>query len=240
MSEQRLQKLIAAAGVCSRRKAEHLLLQERVTVDGRLATVGDRADPTKQSIRVDGVPLKLERAPFVLMINKPVGYVCTCHDTHGRPTVLDLIPNRFRTGLHPVGRLDADSRGALLLSNYGDFTLKLTHPRYDHLKTYHVWVKGQPSLRALQHWTSGIILDGRRTRPANVHALQSESSSTLLEITLMEGRNRQIRRIAALLGHPVLDLQRIAIAGLSLGSLAEGAFRKLSQYEWMPLIDSEA
>ena len=240
MAEQRLQKLIAAAGVCSRRKAEQLLRQERVTVDGRLASIGDKADPDTQSIRVDGVLLTSERAPIVLLMNKPVGYVCTCHDPHGRSTVLDLIPERLQSGLHPVGRLDADSRGALLLSNNGDFTLKMTHPRYDHTKTYHVWVKGEPSLQALQQWSSGVVLDGRRTRPANVQALKYDSSSTLLRITLMEGRNRQIRRVSASLGHPVVDLQRIEIAGLSLGRLEEGAFRKLSQQEWMPLIKSEA
>ena len=144
--------------------------------------------------------LTSERAPIVLLLNKPVGYLCTCHDPHGRSTVLDLIPERFQSGLHPVGRLDADSRGALLLSNNGDFTLKMTHPRYNHSKDYHVWVKGEPSLQALRHWSSGVVLDGRRTRPANVQVLKCDSSSTLLRITLMEGRNRQIRRVSAFWG----------------------------------------
>ena len=134
MTRQRLQKLIAAAGLCSRRKAELWLQDGRVHVDGKVARLGDQADPERQSIVVDGRQLHLLREARVLLVNKPVGVISTCHDPLGRRTVLDLLPPDHRRGLHPVGRLDADSRGALLLTDHGVLTLQLTHPRYDHTR----------------------------------------------------------------------------------------------------------
>ena len=133
--------------------------------------------------------------------------------------------------------MDAASRGALLLTDQGELTLRLTHPRFDHAKTYRVWVEGTPLDTSLQRWRQGVSLDGTRTRSAEVRVLQRRSQRTLLEVVLLEGRNRQIRRVADLLGHPVLDLQRVAIAGLRLGSLPEGRWRHLSTGEWQPLLD---
>ena len=156
MTRQRLQKLIAAAGLCSRRRAEDWLLQGRVTVDDRVAALGDQADPAQQMIRVDGRPLAARQEARVLLLNKPIGVICSCRDPQGRRTVLDLLPPGMRRGLHPVGRLDADSRGALLLTDQGELTLKLTHPRYDHRKTYRVWVQGQPDAGALDRWRQGL------------------------------------------------------------------------------------
>ena len=150
MTRQRLQKLIAAAGLCSRRRGEEWLQDGRVTVDGRVATLGDQADPDHQLIEVDGVPLTSTQEPRVLLLNKPVGVICSCRDPQGRATVLDCLPPQERPGLHPVGRLDADSRGALLLTDHGELTLKLTHPRYSHAKTYRVLVRGIPSSKALR------------------------------------------------------------------------------------------
>ena len=236
MSRQRLQKLMAAAGLCSRRKAEQWLEDGRVSVDGHRACLGDQADPDLQEIRVDGRRLALPRDPTVLLRNKPVGVISTCHDPRGRPTVLELLPSKLRRGLHPVGRLDSDSRGALLLTDQGALTLQLTHPRYDHAKTYRVWVEGDPGSDTLQRWRQGVVLDGTRTRAARVERLERRSQRCLLEVVLQEGRNRQIRRVAALLGHPVLDLQRVAIAHLQLGSLAEGRWRRLNEREWKPLV----
>ena len=240
MSRQRLQKLIAAAGLCSRRRAEEWLQQGRVTVDNQLAGLGDQADPTLQTICVDGRPLRISDQRRVLLINKPVGVISSCHDPQGRPTVLDLLPPAQRQGLHPVGRLDADSHGALLLSDAGDLTLQLTHPRYDHSKTYRVWVEGKPSKLDLDRWRQGVPLDGRCTRPARVQLLRHQNRRSLLEVELREGRNRQIRRIAAGFGHPVVDLQRIAIAGLSLGDLAEGCWRHLGEGEWQRILEADA
>ena len=147
LQKARLQKLIAAAGICSRRHAEALLQQGRVQVNGRTAQLGDRADPDTDDIRLDGEPLRPAAPPLVLLLNKPAGVVSSCHDPEGRPTVLDLLPPELARGqgLHPVGRLDAASRGALLLSNDGALTLRLTHPRFAHRKRYRVWVQGEPS-----------------------------------------------------------------------------------------------
>ena len=237
MTRQRLQKLIAAAGLCSRRTAEDWIEAGRVNVDGQVSTLGDQADPDSQVIQVDGRPLCPRREPTVLLINKPPGVISTCRDPSGRSTVLDLLPRQLRQGLHPVGRLDADSRGALLLTDQGELTLRLTHPRFDHAKTYRVWVEGTPLDTSLQRWRRGVSLDGTRTRSAEVHVVQRRSDRTLLEVVLLEGRNRQIRRVADLLGHPVLDLQRVAIAGLRLGPLPEGRWRHLSRGEWQPLLD---
>jgi pseudouridine synthase len=237
VTRQRLQKLIAAAGLCSRRTAEDWIEAGRVNVDGQVSTLGDQADPDSQVIQVDGRPLCPRREPTVLLINKPPGVISTCRDPRGRSTVLDLLPRQLRQGLHPVGRLDADSRGALLLTDQGELTLRLTHPRFDHAKTYRVWVEGTPLDTSLQRWRQGVSLDGKRTRSAEVRVLQRRSDRTLLEVLLREGRNRQIRRVADLLGHPVLDLQRVAIAGLHLGPLPEGRWRHLSKGEWQPLLE---
>ena len=237
---QRLQKLMSAAGHCSRRQAEELLRQGRVDVNGTIAKLGDQADQETDLICVDGVPLAKQTAERVLLLNKPPGVISSCHDPQGRETVLDLIPAELRQGLHPVGRLDADSRGALLLSNQGELTLKLTHPRYAHSKTYRVTVSGTPDPSKLERWRQGMELDGSRTLPASVKLLHSKRGHSTLEVILREGRNRQIRRIASLLGHSVLDLQRVAIAGLALGATEEGCWRQLSRREWQGLISSQA
>ena len=237
---QRLQKLMSAAGHCSRRQAEELLRQGRVDVNGTIAALGDQADPETDLICVDGTPLAKVSAERVLLLNKPPGVISSCHDPQGRETVLDLIPAELRQGLHPVGRLDADSRGALLLSNQGELTLKLTHPRYAHSKTYRVMVSGIPDHSKLERWRQGLELDGSRTLPASVKLLHSKRGHSTLEVILREGRNRQIRRIASLLGHSVLDLQRVAIAGLALGATEEGCWRQLSRREWQGLISSQA
>ena len=236
---QRLQKLMSAAGHCSRRQAEELLRQGRVEVNGRTAGIGDQADPEIDRVCVDGSPLAKNTTERVLLLNKPPGVISSCHDPQGRKTVLDLIPPDLRQGLHPVGRLDADSRGALLLSNQGELTLKLTHPRYAHSKTYRVTLSGTPSRSRLQRWRQGVELDGSRTLPASVTLLHSQGDHSVLEVILREGRNRQIRRIASLLGYAVLDLQRVAIGGLALGSIEEGCWRELSRQEWRRLISTQ-
>ncbi|MCS5693054.1 rRNA pseudouridine synthase [Cyanobium sp. FGCU-6] len=238
MAAERLQKLIAAAGVCSRRRGEALLREGRVQVNGRVAVLGDRADGERDDIRIDGRPLRAAPAPLTLLLNKPPGVLCTCRDPHGRATVLDLLPPGLRRGhgLHPVGRLDAESRGALLLSNAGSLTLRLTHPRYGHRKTYRVWVKGRPGPQVLERWRRGVPLDGVASQPVALSLLGARADATRLELVLREGRNRQIRRTAELLGHPVLDLERVAIGPLALGALPEGHWRRLEPQEWQALL----
>ena len=233
MASERLQKLMAAAGFCSRRRGEELLRQGRVWVNGQRAQLGDQADLAADRIEIDGQPLAPPAATLTLLLNKPLGVLSTCHDPHGRTTVLDLLPAELRRGqgLHPVGRLDADSRGALLLSNDGALTLRLTHPRYGHSRTYRAWVRGRPERPVLDDWRAGVPLDGQASQAVQLSVLEHDGDATLLELVLREGRNRQIRRTAGLLGHPVLDLRRIAIGGLELADLPEGRWRRLQADE---------
>jgi 23S rRNA pseudouridine2605 synthase/16S rRNA pseudouridine516 synthase len=254
--EVRLQKIIAQWGIASRREAEDMIRQSRVRINGVLAHLGQKVDPQRDNISVDGqsVAGKLRPALIYLMLHKPVGVVSTCNDPQGRLTVLDLLPKKLRdgSGIHPVGRLDADSTGALILTNDGELTFRLTHPSHSIPKTYQVIVKGHPPAAVLEQWRQGVILEGRTTRPAEVHLIKRFSQQSLLEITLQEGRNRQIRRVAQQLGYPVLKLHRRAIGSIELQAptapfLQEGDYRFLTpdevrflqkQIEHIPVGDS--
>lgn len=237
---ERIQKLLSQWGIASRRQAEQLIEQGRVKVNGRTAKLGDKASLDCDLLQVDGTILEPESRPsFVyLLLNKPLGVLSTCADPQGRTTVIDLLPEKMRLhqGIHPVGRLDANSTGALFLTNDGDFTLKLTHPRYHAPKTYQVWLKGHPPFEVLDTWSRGVWLDGRKTRPALIKVLTKSSQNTLIEIILKEGRNRQIRRIAANLGFPVRQLHRLAIASISVADLQPGEYRHLSPQEIRDLL----
>ena len=237
MSLNRLQKIISDSGLSSRRKADLLIKQGRVTLNGRQAILGEKADPISDHILVDGKGLPRKIGHKVFLLNKPYGFISSCKDNHGRKTVLNLIPSHLRRGVHPVGRLDFDSRGAILLTNIGELTLKLTHPKYSHAKTYLVWVKGHPSQSILDNWRRGMVLDGKMTMPAQIEVLNKINRKTLLKVTLKEGRNRQIRRIATLIGHPVEDLQRISISNIKLNGLKEGKWRELKTEEWNSFIN---
>tara|TARA_Y100001968_G_scaffold270333_1_gene261474 strand:- start:222 stop:935 length:714 start_codon:yes stop_codon:yes gene_type:complete len=237
MPLSRLQKIISESGLLSRRKADLLIRQGRVMLNGRQAIIGEKADPQSDHILVDGKDLPKKLNNKVFLLNKPHGVISTCQDNHGRKTILSLIPSNLCRGIHPVGRLDSNSRGAILLTNNGDLTLRLTHPKYSHTKTYLVWVKGQPSQSKLNNWRKGILLDGKMTIPANIKVMEIIKNNTLLKVILKEGRNRQIRRIATLLGHPVQDLQRIAISNIKLNDLQEGKWRLLKTNEWISLLD---
>jgi len=233
----RLQKIISESGLLSRRKADLLIKQGRVTLNGRQAIIGEKADPYSDHILVDGKDLPKKLNQKVFLLNKPYGVISTCQDNHGRKTILGFIPSNLRRGIHPVGRLDSDSRGAILLTNNGDLTLKLTHPKYSHTKTYLVWVNGQPRESILDKWRKGILLDAKMTMPATIKVIKSINNKTLLKVILKEGRNRQIRRIATFFGHPVQDLQRIAISNIKLNGLQEGKWRELHPNEWISLLD---
>jgi pseudouridine synthase len=222
----RLQKILSQWGIASRRRAEQLILAGRVRVNGVVATLGQTAEPTTDRIEVDGkiITIQNKPEPVYLLLNKPVGIVSTCFDPQGRSTVLELLPAQLRAceGIHPVGRLDIDSSGALLLTNDGELTFGLTHPSHSISKTYLVWVRGNTSDAVLDAWREGINLDGQATLPALVTALNYLNNRTLLEIVLREGRNRQIRRVAEQLGHPVLDLHRTSIGEISIAEAATG------------------
>lgn len=231
--EERLQKILSQRGIASRRQAEMMILTGRVQLNGVTAQLGQKANPQADVITIDGQRLSSAVSPDLsyLLLHKPAGVVSTCRDPQERPTVLGLLPPQWQQlGLHPVGRLDAASTGALLLTNDGSLTFYLTHPRHHVAKTYHVWVKGNPSAAILQQWRQGISLLGRKTLPADVRVLAHcpDSNRTCLEIILREGRNRQIRRVADQLGHPVLQLHRVAIGPIQLGNLPAGQWRSLT------------
>lgn len=233
---ERLQKILSQWGIASRRQAEQMILAGRVRLNGAVVQLGEKADPTRDRIEVDGRSIQpfSRPQPVYLLLHKPQGIVSTCDDPQGRSTVMDLLPSRLRqdAGVHPVGRLDANSTGALLLTNDGTVTFCLTHPRHTIPKTYHVWVQGRPTATALRQWREGVLLDGRLTLPAEVTVVdRQQREQTLLEVVLWEGRNRQIRRVAEQLGYPVLQLHRVAIGSIQLGQLPEGQFRPLQTQE---------
>lgn len=238
--EERVQKILSQWGVASRRQAEELIQQSRVKVNGVLVSLGQKVDPQKDTITVDNQLVVANQRPTLvyLLLNKPIGVISTCDDPQGRSTVLELLPEelRFGQGIHPVGRLDTDSTGALLLTNDGDMTFKLTHPSHSISKTYHVVVAGNPRINVLEMWRNGLMLDGKKTRSATIRVLQKFSDRMSLEIILKEGRNRQIRRIAEQLGYPVIKLHRVAIGSVQLHLpgqpiLKSGSYRFLKDFE---------
>ena len=237
MSLNRLQKIISESGLLSRRKADLLIKQGRVTLNGKRAILGEKADPSSDHILVDGRDLPRKLTHKVILLNKPYGVISSCQDNHGRKTILSLIPAHLRLGMHPVGRLDFDSRGAILLTNNGDLTLRLTHPNYSHTKTYLVWVSGQSRKSTLDPWRKGILLEGKMTMPATIEVMDIINNKTLLKVILKEGRNRQIRSMASLFGHPVQDLQRIAISNIKLNGLQESEWRELRRNEWISILN---
>ncbi|PZV16721.1 MAG: pseudouridine synthase [Leptolyngbya sp.] len=239
--DERVQKVLSRWGIAARRQVEQLIQQGRVEIDGRVAYLGQKVDPTAVQISVDGAVVNPIASPqrIYLLMNKPRNVVSTCDDPQKRQTVLDLLSPVLRQGqgIHPVGRLDEDSTGALLLTNDGDLTFYLTHPRYHVPKTYQVWVEGYPSLFALKQWQQGVLLEGKRTLPADISVLKSHPDRrTLLEIVLKEGRNRQIRRIAEQLGHPVQTLHRTAIGSIRLQSASQS---QLENGDYRPLTSPE-
>jgi pseudouridine synthase len=238
--EVRLQKALAQLGIASRREAEEMIRQSRVRVNGTLVNLGQKVDLQKDAIAIDGKPISTEKRPplVYLLLHKPPGIVSTCADPQGRKTVLDLLPKELRvgSGIHPVGRLDAESTGALILTNDGELTFGLTHPRHSISKTYRVVVAGHPSKAVIEKWCQGVILDGRKTLPAQVKLIESYAENSCLEVVLKEGRNRQIRRVAEILGHPVIKLHRTAIGPIKLKKpkepfLREGQYRSLRDEE---------
>ena len=233
MSEEtteRLQKVLAHAGVASRRKSEELILQGRVTVNGQVVTkLGTKVDPQRDEIRVDGQRVQAPARHVYLILNKPKGVLSAMRDERGRPALGDLVAVPER--LYPVGRLDVQSEGLILLTDDGELANVLTHPRYQHDKEYEVLVNGFPSDETLAAWRRGVMLEGAMTAPARVVMLRKGKQGTWLRISMREGRKRQIRRVAALLGHPVRELKRVRLGPLRLGSLEKGQWRQLTPKE---------
>jgi len=227
--EQRLQKLIAASGLCSRRTAEAWIAAGRVTLNGAVASLGQSADPARDTVLVDGAPLTLTAPKRYLMLNKPRGFVCTMADERGRPTVADLVAD-CGARVVPVGRLDLDSEGLLLLTNDGAWMQRVLHPKYEIEKAYRVTVAGDVH-NAAARLAAITALDGEPIRPARVKAVRLGRETAELEITIHEGKNRQIRRMCAAAGLHVKRLCRVREHCLELGALPTGQWRELTARE---------
>lgn len=227
---ERLQKILSAAGLMSRRAAEACIRAGRVSVNGVTASLGDRADPDRDSILVDGVPLPSTGNKVYIMLNKPRGYVTTMQDEKGRKNVSQLVKDAG-VRVYPVGRLDMYSEGLLLMTNDGDFANRMMHPSHQVSKTYHTWVQGQDIEAAMERLRLPMELDGYVTRPAEVSLAERFPGGGVLAIRIHEGRNRQVRKMCGAVGLKVTKLRRVAEAGLELGTLKSGRWRYLTAEE---------
>jgi 23S rRNA pseudouridine2605 synthase len=225
----RLQKVIAEAGLMSRRAAEDLIAAGHVHVDGRVARLGERVDASRQRVDIDGVPLPVAPDHVTYLLNKPLGVISSVVDPQGRPTVVEMVPTQPR--VVPVGRLDADTQGLLLLSNDGELIQRVTHPRYGMTKTYLAEVTGSPTDRDLRRLLRGVELEDGIARARGVKLTGRAGQGTLVEVVLSEGRNREVRRMFDAIGHPVRRLVRTAIGELSDRDLRPGQWRRLSALE---------
>ncbi len=230
MTAERLQKVLASAGVASRRDCESLIVAGRVAVNGNTVyELGTRVDLTYDVVTVDGAPVVLPAERVYIMLHKPAGYVSTAEDPQGRPIVLDLVPIPVR--VFSVGRLDVDSEGLLLLTNDGELTHQLTHPSFAVEKEYRALLDRPPDSAALRDWRAGVMLNGERTAPAWVEILERSSDGTWIKVVLQEGRKRQIREVARMLGYNVRRLIRVREGNLHLGDLPPGEWRELNPEE---------
>ncbi|WP_204516815.1 pseudouridine synthase [Brevibacillus fulvus] len=229
---ERLQKVLAQAGIASRRHSEELILQGRVSVNGQIVReLGTKVDPEKDRIEVDRQPIRKEQHLY-LLLHKPTGVITSLHDPQGRRIVTDLLSG-IEERVYPVGRLDYDTSGLLLLTNDGELANKLAHPSYEIDKVYRAWVKGIPDSRQLLKLQRGIALEDGMTAPAKAKLLEADAQKNraLIELTIHEGRNRQVRRMCEAIGHPVLELSRIRLGFLTLDGIKPGAYRHLTAAE---------
>ena len=226
----RLQKYLSECGIASRRKAEEYIEAGRVKVNGRPAKLGDRVDPKRDKVMFAGRRVVGQKKKMYIMLHKPRGYVTTLLDEKGRKCVSDLVADAG-VRLFPVGRLDRDSEGLLLMTNDGEFANLLTHPSRYVSKVYRVTVRGQVTEEQLDQMAAGILLDGEKTRPCEVHVISKGEDRTVLHFTLYQGKNRQIRRMCEAVGLTVIRLKRTMIAGVKLGMLKPGKWRELNEKE---------
>jgi 23S rRNA pseudouridine2605 synthase len=232
----RLQKALAHSGVASRRRAEEYIREGRVKVNGQVVNEMGVVVTANDNIEVDGKPIKLESKKVYILLHKPKGYITSVSDPKGRKTVIDLIDG-IEERIYPVGRLDYDSSGLLFLTNDGQFANFLMHPKHEILKTYIVTVKGKPSENAIQSLRKGIKIENYITAPAYVNVLSIYENKTKLEITIHEGRNRQVRKMCEKIGNPVIRLKRVAYGGVQLGNLKAGEWRYLTESEKKRLME---
>lgn len=229
---ERLQKIISAAGITSRRASEELIVNGQVTVNGVVVTeLGTKADPTKDKITVNGKLLQVSEQRLYILLNKPAGYMTTLDDPEGRPLVTELLKEKISERVYPVGRLDYNTEGLLLLTNDGEWANKLMHPRHEIDKEYHVRVRGKAHNSQLNQLAAGVLIDDKPTAPATVKLIKEGEQNDWLSITIHEGRNRQIRRMCEAVSLSVVRLKRVRYGSLVLGDLRGGEFRFLTEAE---------
>jgi len=229
--QERLQKIIANAGITSRRFAEKLIDSGRVSLNGKVVTtLGVKADPSKDKIRINGKLLSHSEPKLYILLNKPSGYITSLKDPEGRPTVMDLLGN-IRQRVYPVGRLDYDTEGLLIITNDGHFANNLMHPRHKVQKTYLVKIQGQISEKSMKNLIKGVYIDGRKATPIAIKKKGLREKNSWIEITLQEGRNRQVKRMLEILGYRVIKLKRTSYGSLSLKGIPLGAYRFLTRFE---------
>ena len=228
----RLQKYMAMCGVASRRASEQMILEGRVSVNGeKVLELGTKIELGCDNVSVDGKLIKTAGKKYYIMLNKPVGYVSTVKDQFDRPTVIDLLSEEIHTRIFPVGRLDYDTEGLLLLTNDGDFSYKITHPKFHIEKTYDAVLKGGISIGGINALKRGVVIDDYKTSPAAVEILDAKSGYTTVRITIHEGKNRQVRKMFEAVGSKVTELRRISIGKVELGTLPLGRWRYLTSHE---------
>lgn len=228
----RLAKYLASAGVASRRRAETMISEGRVAVNGIIAEKPEVRVNEGDLVTVDGSIIEGPEKKVYLLLNKPQGYISTAHDTHDRPIVTELVAD-IEARLYPVGRLDADTSGVLLMTNDGELAHRLMHPRFEVEKIYKAWVEGIPQEEAIDKMSRGLMIDGDKTAPARIKLLKRDpaNNTALLEMSIIEGRKRQVKKMCAAIGHPVRTLRRDCFAGLKTGRLKKGAYRHLDKRE---------
>ncbi len=230
MEEMRLQKFLAQAGISSRRKAEEIIRQGLVKVNGNTVTEMGFKIKGSDNIEVSGRKVLQEEKKVYIMLNKPTGYVTTVKDQFSRPTVIDLL-KEIHERVYPVGRLDYDTSGLLILTNDGDFTYQITHPKHEHTKVYSAEIEGMPTQDEISRFEKGLKIKDYITAPSKLRVIEKGEKASLVEITIHEGKNRQVRLMCDVIGHPVRKLKRIAIGNLKLGDLQEGKWRFLTEHE---------
>ncbi|HEY3861126.1 MAG TPA: pseudouridine synthase [Verrucomicrobiae bacterium] len=231
----RLQKFLAEAGVASRRASERIVTAGRVTVNGQVVSeLGTKVEPARDRVTVDGRPVKARRKLYIAL-NKPPGYVCTRSDDHARDKIADLLPKEW-TDLFSVGRLDCQSEGLIFLTNDGDFCLKLTHPRYRITRIYLARVEGRVTPEMLRAVTAGVLSEGEKLQAQRARLISANNSTSIMELALTEGRNREVRRLVASQGLTVIRLQRVQIGPIKLGELPSGKWRALTEPEIKSLL----
>lgn len=230
-NEVRLQKYLADCGVASRRKCEEYILEGRVKVNNKVVTeLGTKVNVKKANVTFDGQVVSIENKKIYIILNKPKGYISASKSQFGNPSVLELLGDLGKR-VFTVGRLDMDTTGALLLTNDGDFSYKLTHPKYEKNKVYIAEIIGKPTSEEMSKFMKGIVIDGKKTSPAKIRVMKEKNKNVLVEIIIHEGRNRQIKKMCEEIGHKVVSLHRQSIGNLDLGNLKEGEWRYLKKNE---------